>query len=281
MRKDYVSNTKKLVRGFTLMELLIVVALIVVLATAMMVLLNVRHQIEKANNAKRKNDLKILRTALEEYYNDKGCYPRPEDICYGPPQGQPGSNTQNVCSANGSRRTVESRICKIAGKEPTSPDFKPYLPELPSDPEHPRYSYLYEAEAPRSTAGCFNQSTACQNIYPPSYSCTITCPKWYRAYSNLSGPLDEDSKVVGCYTGGCGIPLSQATASMLNAFGYDYGISSPNIFLQTAPSWICYSISGVCNGCGSSYQTCIDNAPGNNCNTSKIYGSFEACEADN
>lgn len=62
--------------GFTLAELLLVVALIAILAVS--VLLSFQHQTARGYDAKRKTDLTKLRTVFEDYYNDKNCYP-PKD----------------------------------------------------------------------------------------------------------------------------------------------------------------------------------------------------------
>lgn len=64
-------------RGFTLAELLIVVAIIILLL--MFALINFRLQIQRGRDAQRKTDLAKIQRAYEEYYNDKGCYP-PFDI---------------------------------------------------------------------------------------------------------------------------------------------------------------------------------------------------------
>ena len=62
--------------GFTLAELLLVVALIAILAVS--VLLSFQHQTARGYDAKRKTDLTKLRTVFEDYYNDNNCYP-PKD----------------------------------------------------------------------------------------------------------------------------------------------------------------------------------------------------------
>jgi len=59
--------------GFTFIEMLIVIALIIILAG--IVLWAVRGQIGKGLDAQRKKDLEILRVTFEEYFNDNGCYP--------------------------------------------------------------------------------------------------------------------------------------------------------------------------------------------------------------
>lgn len=61
--------------GFTLVELLIVIAIIGLLASGLMMILNPVAQIQKANDARRKSDLGQVQKALEQYYNDNGKYP--------------------------------------------------------------------------------------------------------------------------------------------------------------------------------------------------------------
>jgi general secretion pathway protein G len=62
-------------RGFTLVELLVGIAIIGVLATGVIVLINPLAQIQKANDAKRKSDLSEIQKGLEAYYADNGKYP--------------------------------------------------------------------------------------------------------------------------------------------------------------------------------------------------------------
>ena len=61
-------------KGFTLIEFLVVVALIGVLAT--LVLANLNAARERGRDTERKADLRNIETALHLYYNDKGVFPK-------------------------------------------------------------------------------------------------------------------------------------------------------------------------------------------------------------
>jgi len=218
--------------GFTLMELLIIIAIIAILAAVAIVLLNPWQQIAKAQDSRRKNDLAALQKVFEDYYNDKSCYPKPNEVCY--PSSQLGYNPQ-----------LDTK-CYICGNEPSPANFanfSPYMARLPCDPQHPTYKYLYQVE-------------------------NLTCPSWYRIYSELSATWSRESDSAGCGEDGCGLSPN---------YGYDYGISSPNIALETTPWFFCSTKGSpvLCNVC-ETYPNCIS-SPG--CN--KIYPSIESCWAEN
>lgn len=101
--------------GFTLMEILIVISIIMLLL--MLVLINMRSQIDKANDAKRKTDLSKIQKAFEENFNDAQCYP------------------------------VETILSKCNGGE-----LDPYLKKIPCDPTT-KEPYLYVPGAPSLCAG--------------------------------------------------------------------------------------------------------------------------------
>ncbi len=78
MRKKFSSrglvlSLAKRDEGFTLTELLIVIAIIIIILIVL--LISLRGQIDKANDAKRKADLNRIQKAFEEYFNDRSCYP--------------------------------------------------------------------------------------------------------------------------------------------------------------------------------------------------------------
>ena len=88
------------------MELLIVIALLLLIF--LIVIANIRNQINKAHDAKRKADLNKIETSFEDYYNDNATYP----------------STQNALSNCGGK------------------DLAPYIPTIPCDPIT-KQPYLY------------------------------------------------------------------------------------------------------------------------------------------
>ena len=67
-----IKNTKK---GFTLIEILIVVAIIAILASVVLIGLGPTQQ--KGRDARRLSDLRELQTGIELYYSHCGVYPNP------------------------------------------------------------------------------------------------------------------------------------------------------------------------------------------------------------
>lgn len=66
---------KTVQKGFTLIELLIVIAVLGVLAAAVVVAINPAKRIKQANDAKIKNDIGQMATALQAYYTLNQSYP--------------------------------------------------------------------------------------------------------------------------------------------------------------------------------------------------------------
>lgn len=71
----------KLNSGFTLVELLIAITVIGLLATVTLISINPGLQMAKGRDAKRKNDLRIIKQALEDYYIANGHYPITGGYC--------------------------------------------------------------------------------------------------------------------------------------------------------------------------------------------------------
>ncbi len=65
----------KFYKGFTLLELLIVIAILAVLATITVLILNPNQLLKNSRNAKRISDLEVINKALQNYNLDNGAYP--------------------------------------------------------------------------------------------------------------------------------------------------------------------------------------------------------------
>lgn len=61
--------------GFTLIELVVSIAVLLILSSVTLAVLNPFEQFKKAQDSRRKNDLAQVQRALEAYYQDHGSYP--------------------------------------------------------------------------------------------------------------------------------------------------------------------------------------------------------------
>lgn len=203
-------------RSFTLMEILIVVAILIILSTIGLVALNPKRQIEKTWDSKRKAELSSLKKTLEDWYNDHNRYPINTEICYD------GFSSDNTCH--------------LCGSNTTSPDLSPYLSRLPCDPQSPAKEYLYQVDSVTSptwfriytklfssayldhdiidvgcSSGCgpgpsyiYNYGVSSPNI---DLEGQPACPGdlWCRTYS-LPGNCNHCGDLATCITS-CGSPL--------------------------------------------------------------------------
>lgn len=62
-------------KGFTLVELLIVIAIISILVTVVLIAINPRRIISDTNDTKKRTELNQIKTSLQLYFNDNGAYP--------------------------------------------------------------------------------------------------------------------------------------------------------------------------------------------------------------
>lgn len=110
--------------GFTLVEVLVVIAMIGIIATGVFAAINPAQQIKKANDAKRKSNIAHLQRALELYNNDNNGYPQAG--C-----GNIVAGTKTCCSSGGNSGSINTSYAYIAGVAPN------YIVELPHDPLEP------------------------------------------------------------------------------------------------------------------------------------------------
>lgn len=111
-------------KAFTMLEIMIVISIVIIIATALLILSNPKKQVEKSWDGKRKSELSTLKKTYEDYYNDKKCYPRPTEVCY------KDNNKLN---------------CPICGSQ-TPTALLDYVSQLPCDPQNPSRDYLYQVD---------------------------------------------------------------------------------------------------------------------------------------
>lgn len=145
-------------RGYTLLELLLIVAIISLVALALIAKLNPLAQERKALDARRKYDLTVLSKMLEDFYNDKNRYPKPEEICW---NSAPGTTN-----------------CKICGYKNTPSAITPYLPQLPCDSSKNPLGYYYEV-SDTATPAWYRTYTKLENTLDQAIAeagCSPSCP---------------------------------------------------------------------------------------------------------
>lgn len=117
--------SKQRILGFTLLELLVVMAIIGILAA--IGIASFGGVQAKARDARRKSDIESFARALEMFYNDKGRYPiinSPGDI-------------GTACTATGLAATCDGFIW---GREWTVEGIT-YMTKIPTDPKITNYRY--------------------------------------------------------------------------------------------------------------------------------------------
>ena len=110
-------------KGFSLVEVIIVVALIGVLAGGLITILDPAGQLKGSRDSKRKADLKQIQAALELYRADQGSYPDSTDAEFG----------NDVANYNSNSSFVDN---------PVSVQVT-YLQTVPKDPKSPNGHYYY------------------------------------------------------------------------------------------------------------------------------------------
>lgn len=107
-------------RGFTLLEILVAIAIIGILASVMLASFNTAQ--EKTQDTRRITELDQLKKALELYHIDHGHYPRESE------------------GANG-------RIGEGAGVDEMLAPYMTKIPADPAGPGHANYYYYYDGRA--------------------------------------------------------------------------------------------------------------------------------------
>jgi type II secretion system protein G len=122
-------------QGFTLIELIIVIAILGLMATAAIAVLDPFAQFQKANDAKRKTDLSQIQKALEVYYQDYGEYP-----------------DTYLQSTNGTKLypIVTPGAPPVRAQKTGGSSWQPYMNVIPSDPVSTKHYVYYTPPLPSS-----------------------------------------------------------------------------------------------------------------------------------
>lgn len=123
MKNQYQTITRQLARGFTLIEVMVVVVILGILAA--LIVPKIMSRPEQARIVKVKQDIMAIQSALDLYKLDNGFYP-----------------------------TTDQGLSALVTKPTTDPmprDWKSdgYLQEVPMDPWGEAYQYINDADKPK------------------------------------------------------------------------------------------------------------------------------------
>ncbi len=148
-------------KGFTIVELLIVIVVIAILAAITVVAFNGVQQ--RARDSIRKSDLANLEKALELHYTDKGSFTQPENMC--------------TDTSYGSNGTCGTHASDVAGTWSLNSDLRDLVTEnrlrsLPLDPVNDAtYNYTYEVHS--IAANGFDGYNLCATLEAGGNHCII------------------------------------------------------------------------------------------------------------
>lgn len=144
-------------KGFTLVEILVVIAIISILASIGIVVYS--RFIKGSRDVKRKADLYLIQSALEQFHADQFYYPTKD------PSGGPGCSNGKV---------------KVGCPLKSTDGSKTYLNNIPVDPLSSNPQYIYDSKK--------GSSSSCDNINPGS-RCDNYCLYAALELSTTASPL--------------------------------------------------------------------------------------------
>jgi prepilin-type N-terminal cleavage/methylation domain-containing protein len=128
--------TTKQNKGFTLLEILLVIAAIGILAAIVLVAINPNRQLAQARNAQRRSDINTIYKALEQYLIDTGSYPSSVN-----------SNFKEICNTGNKTTTDTLNPTTLCDNKADLRVLVPtYLAAMPSDPSGGEYGVYISME---------------------------------------------------------------------------------------------------------------------------------------
>lgn len=129
--------TKKLIKGFTLIELIIVIAVIALLAAATFVAINPAKRVGDANNAKRWSDITAIADAYNAYLADNSgtnptTTPAPTaGVTYSIATTTGGDGNLAICGSSTGNNTTTAQYIDLAALVTAG-----YIGQVPTDPSY-------------------------------------------------------------------------------------------------------------------------------------------------
>lgn len=154
----------RIAKGFTLIEIIVVIAILGIMLVSLAFTLNPFAQLQKANDATRKHDLEQIKNALDTYYNDHSCYPTT----------LPFSGTWSEGGTTYMTKVPQDSSCK------SDPDDC-YVYETDTTSACPQWNVLFAKQQRPATDNCQLKSIS-STCVPPGYDTSWAC--------SLSGTVD-------------------------------------------------------------------------------------------
>ena len=167
--------TKRANRGFTLLEILLVIAAIGILAAIVLVAINPNRQLAQARNSERRVELNSIYKAIEQYLIDKGSYPTGvtntmQDICL--------TGAEQVGGATNCSGLVDLRVLVPI-----------YLAGIPVDPSGASYTVGINADNNRISVASKSQELQQKigiNSFAANWTPILSSPSLWLDASDIS-----------------------------------------------------------------------------------------------